>query len=158
MQFIVDPAERGSSAGGASTLGGGSGGMPPGKFWNLASLKRTFGAISVRINKLKWAETYGENAHARNSKHQMLNRWLPRKACKAVFLFSIQAKDDMDISLSDSSSSDEDTFLYRPCVRRGILDLELFFIDIWYFNRVLSIYLENTACLHVKHTYFSASL
>ena len=33
-----------------------------------------------------------------------------------------------------------------------------FFIDIWYFNRVLSIYLGNTACLHVKHTYFNASL
>ena len=77
----------------------------------------------------------------------------------------------MDIS-SDSSSSDEDTAtgaywdsnvwfaLHRPCVRRGILtilDLEVL-LSIYDTYRVLSIYLGNTACLHVKHTYFSASL
>ena len=85
-----------------------------------------------------------------------------RKPSKAVFLFFIQAKDDMDIN-SDTATG---TLLglhcwfalKRPCVRRRILDLELFFIDIWYFNRVLSIYLANTSYLHVKHTYFSAGL
>ena len=79
---------------------------------------------------------------------------------------------DMDIS-SDSSSSDEDTdigaywtpMLVCPsqtvCYQMRIFDnfrLGAFFIDILYFNRVLSIYLGNTACLHVKHAYFSASL
>ena len=38
----------------------------------------------------------------------MLKEWLYYKPFKAVFLFFIQAKDDMDIS-SDSSYSDEDT-------------------------------------------------
>ena len=74
----------------------------------------------------------------------------------------------MDIG-SDSSSSDEDTAIGAywdsnvglPFTDR-VLEEEFytwsFFIDIWYFNRVLSIYMGNTACLHVKPMYFTASL
>ena len=57
---------------------GGPGACSPVKFWNLASLKRTFGAISERIKELKWTKTYGENKHARDSRHQMLKEWLPQ--------------------------------------------------------------------------------
>ena len=75
---------------------------------------------------------------------------------------------DHDIS-SDSSSSDKDkplehigtpmlvcpsqTVFQKRNFRLGAL---LSIYDI--FNRVRSIYLGNTTCLHVKHTYFSASL
>ena len=74
----------------------------------------------------------------------------------------------MDIS-SDSSPSDEGTAIgaywdsdvgcpsQTMCQKRNFR-LGAFLIDIWYFNRVLSIYLGNTAYLHMKHTYFSASL
>ena len=54
-QFRGGPAKIGSSAKGTSTLGG-LGACSPGKFWNLASPKRTFGALSG-------------NAHARDSRH-----------------------------------------------------------------------------------------
>ena len=79
---------------------------------------------------------------------------------------------DMDIS-SDSSSSNEKTqplehigtpMLVCPsqtmCQMRNFDNLKLgAFLSIYaYFNRVLSIYLGNTDCLNVKHTYFSASL
>ena len=74
---------------------------------HLASLKRTFGAISERINELKWTKTYSENAHARDSRNQMLNEWLPQ-AFLLCFCSLYKQKMDMDIS-SNSSSSDKDT-------------------------------------------------
>ena len=76
----------------------------------------------------------------------------------------------MDIS-SDSSSSDEDTaieaywdsnvgFPFTDRVSEGEFRTWSFFFYRYMIviNRVLSISLGNAACLHVKHTHFSANL
>ena len=70
---------------------------------------------------------------------------------------------DMDIS-SDSSSShgtywDSNVGLpFTDSVRKKNFRLGAFFYQYIDNYRVLSIYLGNKACLHVKYTYFSASL
>ena len=73
---------------------GGPGACSPGKFWNLASLKRTFGAISERIN---WRTEINQNLQWKCTckRFETPNvKWVTTASLlKLCVLFFIQAKD-----------------------------------------------------------------
>ena len=75
-QFIVDPAERGSSIGGVSTLGG-SGGMLPREILKFGFSKTHILAQSLG-ELTNWNEPkYTVKMHMQtNSRHQMVKEWL----------------------------------------------------------------------------------